>query len=90
MLQTKVKGLDEWRPKRETNYKVKEKIAPVKHEGALKELLDILGTNQMTIYQLVKASGRSEERVRFRMDILVKRKQVKRTTGMMPFLYFKA
>ena len=36
MLQTKVKGLDEWRPKCETNYKVKEKIAPVKHEGALK------------------------------------------------------
>ena len=44
----------------------------------------------MTIYQLVKASGKSEERVRFRMDILVKRGQVKRTTGMMPFLYFKA
>lgn len=86
-------GLDKWRPACEAKYnskmKEKQKIES-KFEHGLKELYNAFGNEQLSTKQLAERLGWDDELVRFRANKLVERKLLKRTTGILPFLFFKA
>ena len=90
MLQTKVKGLNEWRPACEQEAKRKSPPRPKELTSALDAMYEALGNDQLTCSQWAERMGLKPELIRHRAGILVKQKRIKRTTGMMPFLYFKA
>lgn len=90
MLQTKVKGLNEWRPACELEQKRKSPPRPKELDGALESLYQALGNNQLTCSQLAKRMGWKVDLTRHRINILLKQKRIKRTSGMMPFLIFRA
>ena len=82
-------GLDSpaWRPACEVRQQNK---AITEHEAALQELFLALGNDQLTTKQLASRMGYGEDKVRSRMKTLMDRKLVRRTTGLIPFKFFKA
>ena len=90
MLQTKVKGLNEWRPACEQEQKRKSPPRPKEIESALDAMYEAIGTDQLSCNQLAERMGWKIDVARHRVGLLVKQKRFKRTTGMMPFLIFRA
>ena len=83
------KTLNDWRPECE---KVKKtaSVKSLKLEGELNDMLEALGNDQLSANQWAERAGYKPELIRHRANILIKRKLIKRTTGVMPFLFFKA
>ena len=56
----------------------------------LKTMLEALGNDQLSVNQWAEKMELNTDYIRHRANILVRRKLIKRTTGVIPFLFFKA
>ena len=86
----KAAGSDNWRPQCELNVKSKATTKHPKLETELIALYEALGNDQLSCTQWAGRMGWKPDIVRCRAEILIRQKKIKRTTGLMPFLYFKA
>ena len=81
-----------WQPKCEANQKEKQRASATRPslETDLDSLYESIGNDRLSCAQWAKRMGWRPDIVRCRADILMRRKLIKRTTGILPFLYFKA
>jgi hypothetical protein len=88
----KAGGLESFRPTCEKNQKLKQDSKATKNnvlENGLNALYDALGNEQLTTPQLAEKLGWNPELVRSRAKILMGRKKIKRSTGKMPFVFYR-
>ena len=85
----KLGGSERWRPACELEQKRKSPPRPKELETALNAMYEALGNDRLTTKQWSERLGWKPELIRHRADILIKQKKIKRTAGMMPFMFFK-
>jgi len=85
----KLGGSEKWRPACELEQKRKSPPRPKELETALNAMYEALGNDRLSCSQWAERMNWKVDLVRHRAGILVKQKKVKRTTGLMPFRFFK-
>jgi len=85
----KLGGYERWRPACELEQKRKSPPMPKKLETELDAMFKALGNDQLSSSQWADRMGWRVDLIRHRANILIRRNMVKRTTGLMPFRYFK-
>jgi hypothetical protein len=65
-------------------------VAQAEFEKHLNTLIEALGNDQLSAAQLASKLNCTDDLVRYRCNLLVERKVIKRTAGGKPYLFFKA
>jgi len=86
---TKASKYKDWIKPCELEQKRKSPPRPKELETALNAMYEALGNDRLSSKQWAERMGWKVDLVRHRAGILVRQKKVKRTTGLMPFRYFK-
>jgi hypothetical protein len=84
------KTLNDWRPQCEIAQKKRLPAKRPQLENDLDAMFKALGNDQLSTSKWAERMGWRRDMIRTRAIILMRRKMIKRTTGVQPYLFYKA